>query len=164
MNSFIEVFQPLPKLPDCDAYHTERRARYGPPWYKKKGETSFKQFNATMLTATCPPTGCPKQGLDSYSHGSESFVMQVGGNVSNKGLPIAQHQSIKQSMALPALLAEGELPYDDNSPAGAWPVGSHRPLRHFGDDKGVKPWGSGGDDLSCPWYVVECGGGYDPRH
>lgn len=163
MNSFIEVFQALPKKPHCEAYHTERRARYGPPWYKKKGE-SFKQFHAAILTATCPETGCPKQGLNSFSYDSESFVMQVGGNVTNEGLPIMQQQPIKQSMPLPSVLAEGALPYDDNSPAGGWPAGSQRPLRQFGEDAGFKNWGSGGNDLSCPWYVLECGGGYDPRH
>lgn len=160
MNSFIEVFGGPPKKPNCEAYNAERRARYGPPWYKTSSSKEFKQFPEVSMTATCPKSGCPKQGLNFWSDkggSSESFVLSVGGNVTNNGLPINKPSPILQSQRLSSVVANGELPFGDNSPADSWSTGSRRPLRRFGKEDGVKRWGNGGDDFACPWYVVDCG-------
>lgn len=161
MYSFIEVFQGLPQKPFCAEYSRERRARYGPPWYKTKGSHDFKQFPSVTLTATCNPSkGCPKQGLnyETVEQGAaQSFVMHVGGNVKNDGLPISEPRAIKPQ-ALPFLLKDGQLPFADNSPAGPWAAGTNRPLRNFGGTAGVNEWGNGAnEDLACPWYVKDCG-------
>merc|ERR1719223_1127874 len=99
-NSFIEVFAPPPSDPEaCDAYATERRARYGPPWYKVKDRSTFKQCTEVTLTATCKPAECPTMGLGAWStrQGNaslEAFVLSVGKDVPNGGVPMLSPQPI----------------------------------------------------------------------
>eukprot|EP00747_Dinoflagellata_sp_TGD_P082041 gnl/TRDRNA2_/TRDRNA2_161541_c0_seq1.p1 gnl/TRDRNA2_/TRDRNA2_161541_c0~~gnl/TRDRNA2_/TRDRNA2_161541_c0_seq1.p1 ORF type:complete len:731 (+),score=115.52 gnl/TRDRNA2_/TRDRNA2_161541_c0_seq1:28-2220(+) len=161
MNSFIEVFQPLPKKPMCDAYGVERTARYGTPWYRKAADTAWTPFANVTLTATCPATGCPTRGLgfraEEFGHSGESFVLTIGSNISNAGLPIATPRPIVSAGTTPKVLLESPLPDADNSPAGKWRAGSQRPLKHFGEHDQVQEFGEGRDHaLACPWYVADC--------
>lgn len=155
MNSFIEVFQPLPKKPNCSDYGAERRARYGPPWFRKRGSTEFERFNQVAFTATCPPSGCPRQGLDFGMGTADSYVLSVGGELTNKGLPILEWRNLSRTPSIPSVLANASLPEGDNSPAGAWPSGKSRPLQRFGGGD-LARWGAGAPAPACPWYVVDC--------
>lgn len=126
LNSFLEVFQPLPQRPFCDGYGVERRARYGTPWYKARGMSSFKPLAQVALSATCPPTGCPRTGLNfeaKSSGDSEAFVLHVGSSVTNAGLPVMQPQPIQKPGPEPAVLSRSPLPDLDSSPAGDWSEG-----------------------------------------
>lgn len=158
MNSFIEVFQPLPQKPHCEAYGVTRSARYGTPWYRKVGSTSFKPFTSVTLSATCPPDDCKDKGVGFHvkeAQGVESFVLTVGANITNNGLPFGMARPFRH-WSLPAVLKESPLPSADNSMAGRWKVGENRPLRTFGDSEGMRQWGDGPRELACPWYVEEC--------
>lgn len=163
MNSFIEVFQPMPEkgTPACADYGRERRARYGVPWYKTTDSSSFLPFKHAVLTATCPATGCPKRGLNHYvldDGPSQEFVLTVGANVTNNGMPISQPQAMRASSTPPAVLTDAPLPEADNSIAGLWHAGEARPLRQLGEQEQMRVWGVGKDQgLACPWYVSECG-------
>jgi|Transcript_50368 hypothetical protein len=159
LNSFIEVFQHLPKQPDCAAYSVTRRARYGVPWYRRAGASSFEPFANVTLTATCGKEGCPRKGMDFQvveEDGRDAFVLTVGANVTNTGLTLGRAQHMKASQEAPSVLTETALPDSDNSIAGRWHVGEARPLRSLGRHEQLERWGSGPDELACPWYVTDC--------
>jgi len=159
MNSFIEVFQHLPKKPDCDEYSRTRRARYGVPWYRRAGSSTWEPFGHVTLTSTCPKEGCPRRGMDFEAlevGGQDAFVLTVGGNVTNKGMPLSQPRVMHAAQAPPFVLTETPLPLSDNSVAGKWKTFEARPLRSLGKHEQLKTWGNGPDELACPWYVSDC--------
>jgi hypothetical protein len=161
LNSFIEVFQHLPKrqTPQCDAYGVTRRARYGVPWYRRSGATKFQPFENVTLTSTCPPEGCPRKGMDFEvveADGRDAFVLTVGAKLTNTGLPLGRARRMQASKEAPAVLTETDLPDSDNSIAGRWHAGEARPLRSLGRHEQLERWGSGPDELACPWYVTDC--------
>jgi len=161
LNSFLEVFQPLPQRPFCDAYGVERRARYGTPWYRSRGMSSFQPLAKVALSATCPPSGCPRTGLNfeaKTSGDSAAYVLHVGSSVTNAGLPLMQPRPIPSFGPEPAVLSRSPLPDLDSSPAGDWSAGQRRPLRGFGASERMTRWGSrAGGAVNCPWYVASCG-------
>lgn len=159
MNSFIEVFEPLPKRPHCHAYSASRRARYGTPWYRRAGASAFEPFANVTLSATCGAGGCPRRGMDFEAvkaDGHEAFVLAVGANVTNEGLKLGLGRQMHAAVAPPVVLTETPLPAADNSVAGRWGAFEPRPLRSLGKHEQVKPWGAGPDELACPWYVSDC--------
>jgi hypothetical protein len=161
MNSFIEVFQPLPQrgTPECGTYSVTRKARYGVPWYRRAGSTTFEPFSDVTLTATCPAEGCPKRGMDFQvvdAGGRDAFVLVVGANITNAGMPLSQARPMLSAKAPPVVLTETPLPQSDNSVAGSWKPYEARPLRHLGEQEQMKTWGAGPDVLACPWYVADC--------
>jgi len=161
LNSFIEVFQHLPKknTPECDTYSVTRRAKYGTPWYRRKGSSKFEPFGNVTLSSTCPPKGCPSRGMDFQAvdvGDHDAFVLTVGQDVTNKGMPLWKPRPMRVAPAPPAVLMETPLPQADNSVAGKWKAFEARPLRSLGKHEQVKPWGAGPDELACPWYVSDC--------
>jgi len=159
MNSFIEVFQPLPKKPDCADYSKTRRASYGVPWFRRAGASNFEPFVNVTLSSTCPAEGCPRQGMDFEAvdkDGRDAFVLTVGASVTNKGMPLHKPRPMRFGPAAPAVLTETAVPESDNAMAGKWKPFEARPLRKLGKHEQVKPWGAGPDDLACPWYVADC--------
>jgi len=160
MNSFLEVFEHLPKKVDgCEKYSVTRRARYGVPWYRRSGSSKFEPFETVSLSTTCPKEGCPKKGMDFQmvdDGGQDAFVLTVGANVTNNGkMPIGKAQKMRFK-EVPPVLTQTELPACDNSLAGEWKPFEARPLRSLGKHEQVKRWGAGPDELACPWYVADC--------
>jgi hypothetical protein len=161
MNSFIEVFQHLPKqgTPECDAYSVTRRARYGVPWYRRVGSSTFEPFVNVTLTTTCGKEGCPRRGMDFQKvavDGYDAFALAVGKDVVNEGLALSRPQPMHAAKDPPPVLTETPLPESDNSPAGRWKVWEAHPLRSLGRHEQMARWGSGPDELACPWYVQDC--------
>lgn len=168
MNSFIEVFAPIPAKPNCAEFGVERRARYGQPWFRKKGSSTFEPFEDITLTATCGEN-CPQEGINYYEVDASSgtqYVLQVGHDVKNSGtLPYEKYRKMPVPTTPPAVLTDAPVPDFDQSPAGKWIAGERRPLAHFGGKARIQRWGTGEDDrMACPWYVVECQDGQGSGH
>jgi hypothetical protein len=154
-NSFIEIWH-RPKRPHCNGTWDERRARYGPAWYRSQGSNSFKQFRKLQVTATCDP--CPETGLGFEElDGGLSFAMELGPTRRSDTLPHLHQERPVGEAVVPSILVDSPLPDGDNSPAGRWDAGEKRPLKHWGDEMELTRWGSGNTEPTCPWYVVDCG-------
>lgn len=168
MNSFIEVFAPIPEKPNCAAFGVERRARYGRPWFRKVGSSTFEPFEDITLTATCGDD-CPREGINYFevdADGGQQYVLQVGHSVVNNGaLPFEKYRKMVAPKTPPTVLTDAPVPDFDMSPAGEWSAGERRPLAHFGGKARIQRWGTGEDDrMACPWYVVECQDGQGSGH